>query len=147
MNWLAGMQAGLSQALSAVFEEQQGTSRNSLTKQMEKIRRAEQVHGCREKSRHKTIIPALFPALPSALPVPCIAMRLLLPLPVCPYNCPGLCALAKSLAVPVLPCCLPIHAPILHSAGCPRMRLSLLCPALLNHSDNAPALSQSTKLL
>ncbi len=37
------MQAGLSQALNDVFEDNQGNSRTSLTRQLEKIRRAEQV--------------------------------------------------------------------------------------------------------
>lgn len=37
------LQAGLSQALNAVFEDTQGSSSTSLTRQLEKIRRAEQV--------------------------------------------------------------------------------------------------------
>ncbi len=49
------MQAGLSQALNEVFEDNQGSSRTSLTRQLEKIRRAEQVGSVilRKRLMHK----------------------------------------------------------------------------------------------
>lgn len=99
-NWLVRLQAGLSQALNAVFEEQHGTSRNSLTKQMEKIRKAEQVQA---HTGSCLCLPlALQLSLPCICPsFPVSAVQLPLHLP-CPALALTQCWLPSYASVPLL---------------------------------------------